>query len=322
MNNMQQGMAVGAGTGALAGTAVMPGVGTVAGALGGAALGGLLAGGGQVDSYGGPTVDWSSYQAAQGDQYKSRMNQDELAAMLQQQAQGKGPSVANAQLQQSLQQNQAAQQSAANSARGGVLAQGAAQRQAQASGAQMQQQAAQQASVNRAQEQLGAQQQLQGLYNTQRGQDLQRQGLESSNALGIGGLQNQAAGINMQGQIANASNEQGMLGGMLNAAGGLFSDERVKTNIHPADEDMRRFLDALASKGPKSFEYRSQPGEHFGVMAQDLEQAGPVGRSLVKQDPATGYKTIDTTQGFGALLAANAQLEERLSRLEAMKGGK
>lgn len=323
----QKGMLAGAGVGAAAGTAVSPGLGTAAGAILGAGIGGMLAGAGENEfSYSGPYLNIEQREQALADQAQARFSQWQVALQLQQQAQGKGPSVANAQLQQSLAANQAQQQAAANSARGGVLSQAAAQRTAQMTGAQQQQQTANQASVLRAQEALGAQQQLQNLYNTQRAQDLQHLGTESSWQLGLGGLQNQQANINADVATANAANEAGFAGGLMKMGGGMFgSDERIKQHIKPADAEIQRFLDALASRGPKRFEYRGDPGrEYFGVMAQDLEHAGPVGQSLVRTDPRTGTKMIDTTTGFGALLAANAALEERLSRLEALrrKGGK
>ena len=56
------------------------------------------------------------------------------------------------------------------------------------------------------------------------------------------------------------------------------------------DFSPKKFLDALK---PNSFEYKDKfkkdplagEGRFLGVMAQDLEKAGPVGKSMVKDTP-------------------------------------
>ena len=88
------------------------------------------------------------------------------------------------------------------------------------------------------------------------------------------------------------------------------------------DFSPKKFLDALK---PNSFEYKDKfkknpmGGEdrYLGVMAQDLEKAGPVGKSMVKDTPMG--KLVDYGKGFGAVLAAQAHLNQRLKALESKK---
>lgn len=84
-----------------------------------------------------------------------------------------------------------------------------------------------------------------------------------------------------------------------------------------ARAESSQMLDRL---DPQSFRYRDPrvgAGENFGVMAQDLERS-KIGRSLVEEDP-WGRKTVNTDRGFGAVLAAQANLNERLRALEALR---
>jgi hypothetical protein len=77
----------------------------------------------------------------------------------------------------------------------------------------------------------------------------------------------------------------------------------------------------LDSVNPVDFRYRDKSmgdGQQYGVIAQDLERS-KIGRSLVRTDPATGYKAIDTDRGFGAVLAAQSELNKRIAALEEKK---
>lgn len=104
------------------------------------------------------------------------------------------------------------------------------------------------------------------------------------------------------------------------AKGGVVADS--KDEFKP-----KNFLDALQAT---SFEYKndtkSKPGagdnRYLGVMAQDLEKAGPVGRSMVTDGPEG--KSVDYGKGFSAILASQAELNSRLSEIEKKwnKGGK
>lgn len=321
MGAKTNGALAGATAGAALGTAAMPGIGTalggVGGALIGAGVGGMFSGDESVSEYGGYNLDWSKYAEAWDQQNQARLQQNEIADMLRARAEGQGPSVAQSQLQQSTQANQAQQLSMANSARGGVMQQAAARRQAIQQGALAQQQSNAQAAGLRAQEIASAQSAYaqnasalrQGDQNAMASQ-VSAQGLASNNA-------NSAAQINAGisgGNADRAASRDNALVGMgksVLSMGGLLSDRRMKENVRDADADMRKFLDALQ---PYQFEYRGQPGVHYGIMAQDAERS-PVGDSFVEEGPG-GVKTLDPNQGFGAVLAALANVNKRLEKVE------
>jgi len=100
------------------------------------------------------------------------------------------------------------------------------------------------------------------------------------------------------------------------------SDEKVKKN--KKDFNPKGFLDKLKAY---SYEYKNPElkgageGTHVSVMAQDLEKAGPVGKSMVVQNEQ-GIKMVDYGKGFGAILAAQTHLNERLNALETKKSKK
>lgn len=103
------------------------------------------------------------------------------------------------------------------------------------------------------------------------------------------------------------------------------SDENLKTDKKAegsADFNPKSFLDKLQAysyeykQGAKNMEGAGE-GRHLSVMAQDLEKAGPVGQSMVQEDEQ-GNKSVDYGKGFGAILASQAQLNERLSQIEKM----
>ncbi len=87
--------------------------------------------------------------------------------------------------------------------------------------------------------------------------------------------------------------------------------------ITPEDE----FLDSLNGY---TFEYKPEVQKElgldgdrkYGVMAQDVEQT-PLGQTFVENTPSG--KVLDTTQGFGAALAALGRLNVRVRELEDEK---
>ncbi|MEZ0208560.1 MAG: tail fiber domain-containing protein [Candidatus Paceibacterota bacterium] len=97
-----------------------------------------------------------------------------------------------------------------------------------------------------------------------------------------------------------------------------FAKEQEDSQFNP-----KSFLDALK---PYSYKYKNPnspgagEGRHLSVMAQDLEKAGPVGRSMVKQTP--NGKMVDYSKGFGAILAAQADFNERMKQIESKFGKK
>lgn len=108
------------------------------------------------------------------------------------------------------------------------------------------------------------------------------------------------------------------------------SDERSKENIAPQSKaggdsmNPQSFLDKLNAY---SYEYKqgqkqnpnAGEGRYLSPMAQEVEAAGPVGKSMVQTGP-DGMKSIDYGKGFGTILAAQVQLNERLKQIEAKKG--
>jgi len=97
------------------------------------------------------------------------------------------------------------------------------------------------------------------------------------------------------------------------------SDENNKKQVVDPKSDVNKFLDALQAR---SYAYKdtskpgTAPGKRYGIMAQDLEKS-EMGKSLVRETPVG--KMVDTVQGFGAVLAAQAEMNKRLKKLEKGK---
>ncbi len=140
--------------------------------------------------------------------------QQNLAAQLQQQMLGQGPNLANALLHQANNQN-IAQSAGLMASQQGINPALAAKQGANMAG-QLGQQSAAQASTNRMQQQLGAQQQLGGVYNQMANQQL---GLNQTQEQALGQQNNvnsNMAQANMQGQQKGMS---GLLGGAASVLG-------------------------------------------------------------------------------------------------------
>lgn len=267
----------------------------------------------------------------------------DLGAQYQDMVSGRGPSQAQAQLQQATAANVANQQALAAAARGGGLA--AQARQAQAQGAAANQAAAQQAAQIRAQEAQAGMQgmagalQAQGQVIGQRG-DLASQMRQQGQAAEMGysdlALQHQLGHRQLdvgaiEGRRAFATNLVGsILGGGGGAASGIgaavaASDERVKTNIAPGGQDATETVGALR---PSKFEYEpgfGGPGERVGVMAQDLERT-PGGRSLVQNTPHGKVVDVGGLASLGVAASAEQQKEierqaKEIESLKDMQGG-
>lgn len=113
------------------------------------------------------------------------------------------------------------------------------------------------------------------------------------------------------------------IGSVASVIGGALgkSDKESKININVGGgQPAKEFLDALTAyqyeyKDPK--ELGAGEGEQLGIMAQELEEAGPVGEQMVIDTPQG--KMVDYGKGFGAILAAQVELNERLKELEKRK---
>lgn len=101
------------------------------------------------------------------------------------------------------------------------------------------------------------------------------------------------------------------------------SDENKKTKKGSGNGELQGFLDAI---GAHSYEYKDEmkdnplggEGEFVSPMAQELEKT-EVGKSMVIDTP--DGKVVDYGKGFGAILAAQAMLNDRLNKIEKRKGG-
>ncbi len=276
------------------------------------------------------------FERAQTRSREAETRRGELLDQLSARARGEGPSLAEAQLRSASERSLAQQVGAAAAQRGGSPA--AIQRQLARSQAGAGQQLASQAATTRIQETQAAQQQL----GQQIAQEQQLSDQLVNNFLQLGLSVDQARqaaaqrleelrlqarlgeqGIRAQASAASAQSSSqltgALIGGAATVGAGLLSDENQKTNIDPANKQTQAFLDALNAK---SFEYKDSKipgaaeGERFGVLAQDLEKS-KMGKSLVKE--TDHGKMIDIAQGFGAVLAAQAQLNERLKDIESKK---
>jgi hypothetical protein len=251
-----------------------------------------------------------------------------LISDLTAQAAGQGPSLAQAQLKSATNRNLAQQLAAAASSRGGNPA--AQQRQLLQQQGAAGRDLAEQSAQARIQEQLNARQQLQSALQNETSatdalkQAYQQQGFNYAIAPKTAlqqAEQIQFGAVNQRAQ-QSAANRNALIGGLvqggatLGAAAVTKSDERAKKEIKPAAKEVNSFLKALNAR---EYEYKdasapgAAPGKRYGIMAQDLEKS-KMGKSLVK-DTAHG-KMIDTVQGFGAVLAAQAELNKRLEKLE------
>ena len=227
-----------------------------------------------------------------------------LAGQLEAQAAGQGPSLAQAQLQQATDQNIAQQMALAASARGGNV--GMAQRQAAQNAAAVQQQASQQSAMLRMQEQMAAREQLSGLLG---------QGRAADQEGSIAQAEITEAGKARKGKVIGGL----MSGAAQMGAAAIMSDENAKTEIKPGAKQIESFLEAMKAH---SYEYKDKEkhgaGKHVSPMAQELEKT-ELGKSMVVDTPEG--KMVDYGKGFGAMLAANAALHERVKKLEGKKNG-
>jgi hypothetical protein len=210
-----------------------------------------------------------------------------------QQLSGQGPSIGQMSYQKALEDAARQQQAFAASARGGQNAALAA-RTAQQQIGEAQAGAGLQSAMMQAQERQQAAGGLGNIAAAQRG------------------VAANVAGQNLQAQTAAQGQQLGLLG---NIGGGLIaaSDEKLKDNIKEtkkANSSIEEFLDAVKSV---SFNYKGDDKNRDGVIAQDLEKT-KLGNQMVKDTPQG--KMVDFGQGFANLLAAQAELNERLKKIE------
>lgn len=112
-------------------------------------------------------------------------------------------------------------------------------------------------------------------------------------------------------------------GGMGKAAGsGMMSDENNKEDVSFSAKEVSDLFRAMQ---PASFEYSEEVadlpgagrGRRLGVMAQDVESAGPVGESMVMETPAG--KMLDKDALLSALLAQGANLQKEVDQVKGRR---
>ena len=247
--------------------------------------------------------------------------QTQLFGDLQSRVAGNKPSVAENQFAQSLDQLRAQQASQAAS-QGGYNP--GAQRAAAYNTAQIGQQGAGQAATLRAQEQSTAEQLFANALNQARGQDFQKQlGYEQ---LGLGRDQLTAQGNQayeealLRRYLAQIGAQQDAYGRQTQAVGSLLqgggsaaaaSDINLKMDIRSGDHSIEEFLNEISA-----FEYKYKKGDgkdKLGVMAQDLEKS-KLGKQMVFETDEG--KMVDYGQGFSAMMAAIAYLNDKVKKVE------
>ena len=97
------------------------------------------------------------------------------------------------------------------------------------------------------------------------------------------GIQQSAYNTANQNYQRQQSDILGGLFGLGSAAIGLFSDKRLKTDIHDTGEEM-------AGVPVKSFRWKGTGEPDMGVIAQDVQKKHP---GMVHRDPATGFKKVN-----------------------------
>jgi len=124
-------------------------------------------------------------------------------------------------------------------------------------------------------------------------------------------------------ESAKQDRDDRMLSSLVNLAGtalgtwvAVSSDIRMKKDISQGDTEVEGFLDALNAY---QYKYRNpntpnaDAGVFIGISAQDMEKS-KMGRNFVNDTP--NGKMIDMNQGLAAILAGQANLNQRLRNLE------
>jgi len=231
-----------------------------------------------------------------------------------------GPSLAQLQMQQGMEQSQRGAMGLMGQTRGGNLAGAYSQALGAQSGAMAN--TNQQAGMLRAQEQLAAQQAYAGMSNQMAGQGLAYDQLNLQNALGQDqnslGWYSAKRGMDLQQTQANRGFYTDLIKTGMGVVGdvakmGAMSDVRAKEDMQPYDPAA-----AAAEVQPLAYRYKpgmGQPeGQQLGVSAQQLAGTS-LGSTLVQQGP-DGMLNIDGGRAGIAALAASGENSRRLRMME------
>jgi hypothetical protein len=266
-------------------------------------------------------------------------NQSSVFNQLQNVASGQGPNPAQTALANATGQNVQQQAALMGSQRGTGANAGMLARQAASQGANTQQQAAGQAANMQANQSLGALNQMGGIagqqVNQQAGalqnynqfaQNNQAAQMNAQNAFNQNNVSMQSNMNNANANIAagNQKAQGDLLGGVMSGVGNAvsavaMSDERAKKNVSNGGAQVQQFLD---NTGAHQYEYKdpsqpgASPGTHISPMAQELEKS-QLGRPLVQNTP--NGKMVDYAKAAPVMMAALAQINERLNAMEGKK---
>jgi hypothetical protein len=268
-------------------------------------------------------------QVGMGNDFRSAQMQQ--LGQLQGLASGQMPTAGELAVRRQAAQQVAQQQAAMRMARGGdaVLAQRAGAGQIAGIGINAQG-AAQRAA-------LEGQGQAQGLLTQAagqgRGQDMQVQIANMDAQLKQMGMDDQTRlaylsqltgmdAAQLQAYVAAKTGQQQMQGALLSGLGqgaskaavGMFSDERLKTDIADADEDVDAMLDALVAKRYRYKDQKHGEGERVGIMAQHMRQSRAGADVTFDTDEGIA---LDVNKAISAALASVARLNKRLRAVEA-----
>lgn len=224
----------------------------------------------------------------------------ELINKLLAQVNGTGPSIANMQYESAVEDALKANSAMGASARG-VSNAGLMNRNVMNANSNIMNDMAQNSAINKMQEQQGAQQLLAAQIGQQRGVAAQT---------GI---------ANAQATQAQRQSDNQFIGNMGATAAMAFSDENVKENKKKNPSALNAVDEFLNSVEPYEYNYKGgDDADRLGIMAQDLDDS-QIGKQMVKDTPEG--KVVDYGQGFSAMMAGLAEMNQRLKKVETKKKG-
>jgi hypothetical protein len=287
-----------------------------------------------IDSRGAPQTDYGQANYARDQGRAAREAQAGAANMMMRRAAGQTPSIAGMQAKRDMQQANAAQASAAASARG-PAALALAQQGAANNMANQQSSISNQAQINAANERMQAEQAAFGAQSGIRGQDLGAQGQEAqmaqymssmelqnrsandARAMGYEQMGHQAIGAEQQGRVtqqgqlaqsqaaAEAANQHtadqnASSGGVFETIGDFFSDRRAKTILSDFSSKDSFDINAYTQKP----EEEKEGGGDGGMMSMigGMMGGGKGGGGGMMSDERAKQQAYEMgrTEGFGA----------------------
>lgn len=227
---------------------------------------------------------------------EAKMAERQLLDQLMNQANGTGPSVANLQYEKAVGDAMKANKAVMASSRG-VSNAGLLTRNVSNANADLMGDMAQGSAINKLQEQQGAQGMISNVVNGQRGVAAQT------------GIANQQASMQERQQNMN------LIGNLGAGAAVAFSDEDLKKDKKKGNA-LRAVEEFLNSVEPYEYSYKGEDKKRLGVMAQDMEES-EIGKQMVTDTPKG--KVVDYGQGFSAMMAGLAEMNQRLKTIEKKK---